>query len=153
MSAAESEESRWPDLATASIRTHSLRSTVAQRSSSATEGCGRSPGALARGGGCGSGTGRRWLKAARLAADGTCRKPKSDGGRSNADLRPAKSGIRWGTRRGGGMSTTDELLRNNEAYAAEFDAGALPMPPGKKLAVLSCMDARVIPSRILGLEL
>jgi carbonic anhydrase len=50
------------------------------------------------------------------------------------------------------MSTTDELLRNNEAYAAVFDAGALPMPPGKRLAVLSCMDARVIPSRILGLE-
>jgi carbonic anhydrase len=50
------------------------------------------------------------------------------------------------------MSTTDELLRNNEAYAATFDAGGLPMPPGKKLAVLSCMDARVIPSRILGLD-
>ncbi len=34
MSAAESEESRWPDLATASMRTQSERSTVAQRSSS-----------------------------------------------------------------------------------------------------------------------
>ena len=29
MSAAESEESRWPDLATASMRTQSMRSTVA----------------------------------------------------------------------------------------------------------------------------
>ncbi len=29
MSAAESEESRWPDLATASIRTQLIRSTVA----------------------------------------------------------------------------------------------------------------------------
>ena len=38
MSAAESEVSRWPDLATASIRTQSMRSTVAQRSSSAIEG-------------------------------------------------------------------------------------------------------------------
>ena len=36
MSAADSEESRWPDFATASIRTQSRRSTVAQRSSSAT---------------------------------------------------------------------------------------------------------------------
>ena len=35
MSAADSELSRWPDLATASIRTQSIRSTVAQRSSSA----------------------------------------------------------------------------------------------------------------------
>ena len=51
------------------------------------------------------------------------------------------------------MTTTDELLRNNEAYAAAFDAGGLPMPPAKRVAVLSCMDARVIPSRILGLEL
>jgi carbonic anhydrase len=50
------------------------------------------------------------------------------------------------------MSQTDELLRNNEAFAASFDAGGLEMPPAKKVAVLSCMDARVIPSRILGLE-
>ena len=44
MSAADSEESRWPDLATASIRTHSARSIVAERSSSAIVGSGRSPG-------------------------------------------------------------------------------------------------------------
>ncbi len=50
------------------------------------------------------------------------------------------------------MTVTDELLRNAEAYAAEFDAGDLPLPPAKKVAVLSCMDARLIPSRILGLE-
>jgi carbonic anhydrase len=51
------------------------------------------------------------------------------------------------------MTATDELLQNNEAFAAEFGAGDLPMPPAKKVAVLSCMDARVVPSRILGLEL
>jgi carbonic anhydrase len=50
------------------------------------------------------------------------------------------------------MSTTDELLRNNERYVEGFDAGGLQMPPARKVAVLSCMDARVIPSRILGLE-
>lgn len=33
------------------------------------------------------------------------------------------------------MSVTDELLRNNEAYAASFDKGRLGMPPTKKLAV------------------
>ena len=38
MSAADSEESRWPDFATASIETQSMRSTVAHRSSSAMEG-------------------------------------------------------------------------------------------------------------------
>jgi carbonic anhydrase len=49
------------------------------------------------------------------------------------------------------MSVTDELLQNNEAYAAAFDKGDLPMSPGRKVAVLACMDARVSPFSILGL--
>ena len=50
------------------------------------------------------------------------------------------------------MSVTDDLLRNNEAYADGFRKGDLPLPPAKKIAVLACMDARIIVSRILGLE-
>jgi carbonic anhydrase len=50
------------------------------------------------------------------------------------------------------MPVTDELLQNNEAYAASFDKGDLPMPPGRKVAVLACMDARVSPFAILGLQ-
>jgi carbonic anhydrase len=50
------------------------------------------------------------------------------------------------------MSVTDELLANNERYAAGFDKGDLPLPPGKKLAVLACMDARLHPYAILGLQ-
>ena len=50
------------------------------------------------------------------------------------------------------MSTTDELLKNSEAYAASFDKGDLPLPPGRKVAVLACMDARLDPARVLGLE-
>ncbi len=50
------------------------------------------------------------------------------------------------------MSVTDELLANNEEYVANFDKGDLPIPPARKLAVLACMDARVVPTRILGLE-
>jgi carbonic anhydrase len=50
------------------------------------------------------------------------------------------------------LSATDELLRNNEAYAARFDKGDLPIPPAKKLAIVACMDARVNPSLILGLQ-
>jgi carbonic anhydrase len=50
------------------------------------------------------------------------------------------------------VSTTDELLKNNEAYAASFDKGDLPLPPGRKIAVLACMDARLDPARVLGLE-
>lgn len=49
------------------------------------------------------------------------------------------------------MSITDELLRNNEAYAAAF-SGPLPLPPSKHLAVVACMDARLDVYRILGLS-
>ena len=50
------------------------------------------------------------------------------------------------------MSVTDDLLRNAEQYAEGFDKGDLPIPPGKKVAVVACMDARLIPTRVLGLE-
>ncbi len=50
------------------------------------------------------------------------------------------------------MSTTDELLLNNESYASGFDKGDLSLPPAKKVAVVACMDARLLPSRVLGLE-
>jgi carbonic anhydrase len=50
------------------------------------------------------------------------------------------------------MSTTDELLQNNEAYADGFDKGALPLPPAKRIAVVACMDARLNPYGALGLE-
>jgi carbonic anhydrase len=48
------------------------------------------------------------------------------------------------------MSETDELLKNNEAYARSFKGG-LPMPPARKVAVVACMDARLNVSKILGL--
>ena len=49
------------------------------------------------------------------------------------------------------MTATDDLLRNNESYAGSFDKGDLPMPPGKKTAVVACMDARLNVYGILGL--
>ena len=50
------------------------------------------------------------------------------------------------------MSVTDDVLRNAEQYASSFDKGELPMPPARKLAVVACMDARLIPTRVLGLN-
>lgn len=50
------------------------------------------------------------------------------------------------------MTVTDELLNNAEQYASGFSKGDLPMPPGKRVAVLACMDARVNPYGILGLS-
>lgn len=49
-------------------------------------------------------------------------------------------------------TVTEELLRNAEAYAESFDKGHLPLPPGKKTAVLACMDARLNPYGVLGLS-
>ena len=50
------------------------------------------------------------------------------------------------------MSVTDELIRNAEKYAEQFDKGDLPLPPARKVAVVACMDARLIPTKVLGLE-
>jgi len=50
------------------------------------------------------------------------------------------------------MSALDDLLAANERYAASFTKGDLAVPPARKVAVLTCMDARLDPERFLGLE-
>jgi carbonic anhydrase len=50
------------------------------------------------------------------------------------------------------VSTTDELLENAKGYAESFDKGDLPMPPGRKVAIVACMDARLNPYGLLGLQ-
>ncbi len=50
------------------------------------------------------------------------------------------------------MSNTDDLLRNAERYAESFDKGDLPVAPAQKVAIVTCMDARIVPTRLLGLE-
>jgi carbonic anhydrase len=47
---------------------------------------------------------------------------------------------------------TDSRLDNNAAYVSTFDKGDLPIPPARKLAVLACMDARLDPAKVLGLQ-
>jgi carbonic anhydrase len=49
------------------------------------------------------------------------------------------------------MSILDEFAAANDRYAADFAHGALPMPPARHVAVLTCMDARLDPAKILGL--
>ena len=42
------------------------------------------------------------------------------------------------------MSVWKEFVEPNNQYAAEFGKkGELPLPPGKKLAIITCMDARI----------
>jgi len=50
------------------------------------------------------------------------------------------------------LSSTEELLANNDLYAASFNKADLPIPPAKKVAVLACMDARLDPAKALGLR-
>ena len=50
------------------------------------------------------------------------------------------------------MSVTNQLLEANTDYAAGFDQGHLPMPPGKHVAVVACMDARLNVYGMLGLQ-
>jgi carbonic anhydrase len=47
---------------------------------------------------------------------------------------------------------TAQLMRNNERYAAAFSGGELAPAPRLKTAIVTCMDARIDPARILGLE-
>jgi carbonic anhydrase len=49
-------------------------------------------------------------------------------------------------------TATENLLDNNAAYVSSFDKGDLPLPPARKLAVLACMDARLDPAKVLGLN-
>ena len=49
-------------------------------------------------------------------------------------------------------TVASEFVAANERYAAQFAKGDLPMPPGRKVAVVVCMDARIDPAGALGLE-
>ncbi len=50
------------------------------------------------------------------------------------------------------MSVIDDALKANQTYVKAFELGDLPMPPGKHLAVLACMDARMTVEEMLGLK-
>ena len=50
------------------------------------------------------------------------------------------------------MTETERLLDNARVYAERFEGSELSVMPSKRVAVLACMDTRLIPSRILGLN-
>jgi carbonic anhydrase len=50
------------------------------------------------------------------------------------------------------MSVLQEVLAANEQYAADFgDKGELALPPARRFAILTCMDARLDPAKYAGL--
>lgn len=47
----------------------------------------------------------------------------------------------------------DEVVAANQTYAAQFgDKGKLAMPPARRFAILTCMDARLDPAKFTGLK-
>jgi carbonic anhydrase len=49
------------------------------------------------------------------------------------------------------MSALNDVLKANERYASEFgDKANLGIPPVRRVAVLTCMDARLDPAQFLG---
>ena len=50
------------------------------------------------------------------------------------------------------MPLKEELLSANAAHAAGFTNAELAAPPTRRVAIVTCMDARLDPARFLGLE-
>lgn len=48
-------------------------------------------------------------------------------------------------------TSIDEVVGHNAKYSASFDPGEAPGRPGRRLAVVTCMDARIDVYRVLGL--
>jgi carbonic anhydrase len=50
------------------------------------------------------------------------------------------------------MTVLSDVLAANASYAANFTKGDLPMAPGRRFAILTCMDARLDPAKYAGLS-
>ena len=51
------------------------------------------------------------------------------------------------------MAVLDEVLAANSAYVADFgDRSELTLPPARRFAILTCMDARLDPAKYAGLS-
>jgi len=57
------------------------------------------------------------------------------------------------TRRETKVSVVNELIRNNRRYADSFTNSGLPTSPARRLAIVTCMDARLDVNDMLGLGL
>ena len=50
------------------------------------------------------------------------------------------------------MDVFDEVVAANAAFAQSFGLGELPAPPSRHLAIVTCMDARIVPLQAFGLD-
>jgi carbonic anhydrase len=51
------------------------------------------------------------------------------------------------------VSELQGMLTANQAFQQSFHDGDKPMPPARKVAIVTCMDARIHPEKALGLEI
>lgn len=52
----------------------------------------------------------------------------------------------------GAPITREQVLAGNEAFCATFAGGHLGSPPRRRLAIVACMDARLEPLAVFGLQ-
>src|SRR4029453_12369389 len=57
------------------------------------------------------------------------------------------------SRRGDRMGQLTSVVEANQRFAESFDKGDLEIPPARNIAVLTCIDARIDPARVLGLDI
>lgn len=50
------------------------------------------------------------------------------------------------------MGIVDEVLEANRRYAEGFAKGELPASPARRFSIVTCMDARLDPAKVGGLE-
>lgn len=51
------------------------------------------------------------------------------------------------------MGELEKMVQANEGFAAGFDRGDLEIPPARGVVILTCIDARIDPAKVLGLEI
>jgi carbonic anhydrase len=51
------------------------------------------------------------------------------------------------------LSVTDELIEANRNFASHFDFAGLAVQPRRKLAILACMDSRILFEMCMGVRL
>lgn len=85
------------------------------------------------------------------------RQPQPSPGRQNCftdslEEKTMAISIRSDANAAGYPSEYARVLDENRRYADQFERSKLPMLPGRKLAVLACMDARLTVEDVLGLR-
>lgn len=52
------------------------------------------------------------------------------------------------------MSVAKQFEANNKEYVSQFtpELASLALPPAKQVAVIACMDARLLPTKVLGIK-